>query len=148
MELVEKHRITYPAAPVGDTGTTARIHAACQRAERWADAHGMELGRQDIGVTTRRVGNHQEIVGVAFEVHVGHGDIHADQRTPGVLDRWRWSSRMAWWRRVLGNTDGRQGRVLARREDGMASVTEMPVREYTEAARASYWPGEPPIRRQ
>ncbi|AER48985.1 hypothetical protein PRODRIGUEZ_72 [Mycobacterium phage PRodriguez] len=59
-----------------------------------------------------------EYLGVAFDVVVGKGDIAMDQRVPGVLDRWTWSGgALQWWRKVLGNGDGRQGRVLARLDD-------------------------------
>jgi hypothetical protein len=113
---VERHDITVPDEVAG--GMDAAVEECRQRALDWLDAHGLEASLSVLS----RAREH----GVTFEVHVGHGDIDSDQRLPGVLDRWRWSARFQWWRKVLTNADGRQGRILARREDGLASVTELP----------------------
>lgn len=116
-ELVERHDIVvryglgYPALDVN-----AAVSLARELADAWATAHAIDIG------TPSALSRHGE-AGVTFEVHVGHGDIDADQRVPGVLDNWRWSARMLWWRKVMTNADGRQGRLLARREEaGRADV--------------------------
>lgn len=94
---------------------------ARELAARWAEAHGLEL----IGVHCLSRSNGE--VGVTFDVHVGHGDIDGDQRVPGALDRWRWSARMLWWRKVFTNADGRQGRrIVAREEAGSGRVLPGP----------------------
>ncbi|QOP65614.1 hypothetical protein SEA_SUIGENERIS_73 [Mycobacterium phage Suigeneris] len=112
-ELVERHRITLPVGATGDNVAVARLHA-----EAYARARGFDLSAGSLGVISRlgKVGD--EYLGVAFDVVVGKGDIAMDQRVPGVLDRWTWSGgALQWWRKVLGNGDGRQGRVLARLDD-------------------------------
>ncbi|AKF14641.1 hypothetical protein AVJ28_gp72 [Mycobacterium phage Baee] len=112
-DLVERHRITLPAGATGDNVAVARLHA-----EAYARARGFELSAGSIGVVSRRGKAGDEFIGVTFDVTVGKGDIALDQSTPGVLDRWTWSGgAVQWWRRVLNNGDGRQGRVLARRDD-------------------------------
>lgn len=120
-DLVERHRITIPVGATGDNVAVARLHA-----EAYARARGFEIPAGSFQVLQQRgklptVGNQ---VGVAFDVVVGRGDIALDQRQPGVLDTWTWSAGMTeWWRRWLPG--GRQGRVIARPRDGIASVTAL-----------------------
>lgn len=81
--LVETHRITLPVGATGDNVAVARLHA-----EAYARAHGFALDACEfsvLGINGR--------TGVQFTVTVGVGDIHNDQRTPGVLDTWTWSAR-------------------------------------------------------
>lgn len=110
-ELVERHRITISVGATGDNVAVARLHA-----EAYARARGFELPADKIGVVTTRgrAPGDEEFIGVSFEVHVGHGDIAADQRVPGVLDRWRWSAAACdWWRDILNRADGREGKLLS-----------------------------------
>ena len=123
-DLVERHRITIPVGSTGDNVAVARLHA-----EAYARARGFELSAVSISVIAA-AGNGMPMVanggylGVAFDVVVGKGDIALDQRQPGVLDTWTWIAGMAeWWRRWLPG--GRQGRVITRPEDGLASVTSI-----------------------
>lgn len=106
--LVEQHRITIPAGSTGDNVAVARLHA-----EAYARARGFELRAGSIGVVMRNsTSPHRddEFLGVTFDVVVGKGDIHHDQRIPGVLDRWTWSGpAVAWWRNILNRADGREG---------------------------------------
>lgn len=111
-DLVERHRITLPVGATGDNVAVARLHA-----EAYARARGFELSAGSMSVT-QSLNPDGGYLGVAFDVTVGKGDIALDQSVPGVLDRWTWSGgAVQWWRRVLNNGDGRQGRVLARRDD-------------------------------
>lgn len=111
--LAERHVITLPAGATGDNVAVARLHA-----EAYARARGFDLPAGSIGVLSRRGKLGDEYIGVTFDVVVGKGDISPDQRSPGVLDRWTWSGgALQWWRKVLGNGDGRQGRVLARLDE-------------------------------
>lgn len=121
-ELVERHAIIVPANALPG-GIKAAFDTAKLHAEAWARAHGgLEVANLKSHI------NEDTSAGVIFEVHVGHGDIALDQRVAGVLDRWRWSARMTWWRRVLTNADGRKGALLAKAEDGKASVTRIHAR--------------------
>jgi hypothetical protein len=118
-ELVERHMIVMPCAAVG--GATEAFEIATLHAQAWAHAHGLDP--EGLGaISLSRSGGTN---GVSFDVVIGRGDIDLDQRMPGVLDRWRWSGRIDWWRRVFNRADGRQGRLLAAREDGKASVTRI-----------------------
>lgn len=108
--LVEQHRIEILATDMpGDARD--RIEAAKAQAQRWANAHGVEIHPEAISGSSTRPGSAYN--GVVFTVTVGKGDIHLDQRVPGVLDSWRWSARFEWWRKVFNRMDGRQGRHLA-----------------------------------
>lgn len=112
-------------------------------AKAWAEANGLELG--DIAKYRANRGRDAE-VGVSFTVTVGKGDISADQSTPGALDSWRWSGgRLEWWRRVFNRQDGRQGRLLARREDGLATVSRLHREPPTAQSKGIQWPTEPPV---
>lgn len=115
--LVETHRITLSAGATGDNVAVARLHA-----EAYARAHGFELDACEfsvLGINGR--------TGVQFTVTLGVGDIHNDQRTPGVLDTWTWSARAQHWAEVLRRVfPSRGGRVMARPEGGVATVTPMP----------------------
>ncbi|AYB70611.1 hypothetical protein SEA_SERENDIPITOUS_70 [Mycobacterium phage Serendipitous] len=111
--LLEQHRITLPVGATGDNVAVARLHA-----EAYARARGFELSAGSIGVVSRLGKLGDEYLGVTFDVVVGKGDISTNQSVPGVLDRWTWSGgALQWWRKVLGNGDGRQGRVLARLDE-------------------------------
>lgn len=120
-ELVERHDITMPSAAVG--GPNAAVEVAKLHAQNWADAHGMSV------ISVSPLSRSGGINGVTFDVVVGKGDISLDQRVPGVLDSWRWSGpRMEWWRRVFNRSDGRQGRVLAARDEQGGCVLPGPWR--------------------
>ncbi|AGT12806.1 hypothetical protein PHELEMICH_68 [Mycobacterium phage Phelemich] len=116
--LLERHTITLPVGATGDNVAVARLHA-----EAYARARGFELSAGSISVVARSanglpIAGNGGYLGVSFDVVVGKGDIALDQRVPGVLDRWTWSGgALQWWRKVLGNGDGRQGRVLARLDE-------------------------------
>lgn len=112
--LVETHDVT---APVAGRHIDAVIDQCRAAAEAWLDAQGLGAS---ISVISRSDGT----AGVTFDVHVGHGDIHPDQRLPGALDSWRWSARRDHWRGVLGGALARRtARIKAR--DGLASVTSL-----------------------
>jgi len=115
-DLVERHRITIPVGATGDNVAVARLHA-----QAYARAHGFELKPGSFHVIAANAAakpSDPGWLGVAFDVMVGKGDIALDQRVPGVLDRWTWSGpRVEWWRRIFNRADGRQGRVLAAREE-------------------------------
>lgn len=122
--LMEVHRITLPVGATGDNVAVARLHA-----EAYARARGFEIRAGSFNVVQERgkLPTVRNLVGVEFEVVVGKGTIALDQRQPGTLDAWTWSApAVAWWRAIFNRRDGRQGRVLARREDGVASVTALP----------------------
>lgn len=131
--LVEQHRITIPAGATGDNVAVARLHA-----EAYARARGFELKAGSIGVLMRNSTHPDtpgEYLGVTFDVVVGKGDIHLDQRVPGVLDRWTWSGpAFEWWRNILNRADGREGRVLA-------AIDENGVRPYAKGGRVNPRPG-------
>jgi hypothetical protein len=114
-DLVERHRITIPVGATGDNVAVARLHA-----EAWAEWNGLALRAEDIGVTQRD----GQYTGVVFDVVIGKGDIDTDHRGRGAADAWTWSARFQHWRNVF-NGMGRQGRLIARREDGLASVTRI-----------------------
>lgn len=98
-----------PVGATGDNVAVARLHA-----EAYARARGFELPASKIGVLARAGSIDGEFLGVTFDVVVGKGDIHLDQRVPGVLDRWRWSAEaMNWWRDIFNRADGREGRILS-----------------------------------
>lgn len=126
-ELVERHEIgaSLPGIRNPIIEHYDELLDECrQRALDWAEAHGLEL--IDLARTSRTSGHGQGAwVGVTFTVVVGKGELSADQRLPGVLDNWRWSARFQHWRRVFTNADGRKGALLARAEDGQASVTRI-----------------------
>ncbi|QFP94690.1 hypothetical protein I5G59_gp70 [Mycobacterium phage LilMcDreamy] len=115
-ELVERHRITIPEGAVGDPVAVARLHA-----EAYARARGFELRPGSLQVLMRNSTSpfrEPTFMGVAFDVVVGKGDLHLDQRTPGKLDRWRWSGgAFDWWRDIFNRADGREGRLLTLVDD-------------------------------
>lgn len=124
--LVERHRITIPVGATGDNVAVARLHA-----EAYARARGFEIPAGSFSVIASTPNGMPMVasggtLGVAFDVVVGKGDIHLDQRVPGVLDTWTWSAGVAdWWRRWLPG--GRQGRVsIPHPEGGVAPVIPMP----------------------
>lgn len=137
-DLVERHRITIPVGATNDNVAVARLHA-----EAYARARGFEIPAGSFSVLQKRgalptVGNS---VGVAFDVVVGKGDIHLDQRVPGVLDTWTWSAGMTeWWRRWLPGP--RSGRVIPRPENSVASVSHIGDPNRLPGA----WQGGPAIR--
>lgn len=116
--LTERHEITRAlvqrgfALPPSDYDEA--IADSHRQAEVWSTAHGLEIVSGS-AIERRRTKDGVTIidVGYTFTVTVGKGDIHLDQRTPGVLDTWRWSARFEWWRKVFNRMDGRQGRHLA-----------------------------------
>lgn len=121
--LVEQHEVSAPT--VEDypdvTDYTDALAAMYDQARAWHDAHG--LAPVDLARFTRTHSTQRPAaVGVSWTVTVGQGDLSDDQRIPGVMDAWRWSARFHHWRRVFNRLDGRQGRLLAAREDGRASV--------------------------
>ncbi|AEJ95742.1 hypothetical protein FDI64_gp68 [Mycobacterium phage Zemanar] len=124
--LVERHEIS---APVDDeqpdiSHYREAVAAMFDQARAWHAAHGLEP--IDLARFARTASaNGQAAVGVQWTVTVGRGDISADQRLPGVMDSWKWSARFHHWRKVFNRMDGRQGRLLALREDGRASVTPL-----------------------
>ncbi|AHJ88369.1 hypothetical protein CG91_gp069 [Mycobacterium phage 39HC] len=120
-DLVERHRITIPVGATGDNVAVARLHA-----EAWADWNGLELRAEDIGVTARD----GQYTGVVFDVVIGKGDIDTDHRGRGAADSWTWSARWQHWRNVF-NGMGRSGRLIAARQDGLASVTRLGVGDPT-----------------
>lgn len=141
--LVEQHRITIPVGATGDNVAVARLHA-----EAYARARGFDISPGSFQVIASTNGlpiaGKSGTLGVAFDVVVGRGDIHLDQRVPGVLDTWTWSAGAAeWWRRWLPG--GRQGRVIARPEDGMATITSLP-RLGDPTREPGAWNGGPAIR--
>lgn len=99
--LVETHRITLPAGATGDNVAVARLHA-----EAYARSRGFELGAGDFSVLG--INGPDGRSGVQFTLTVGVGDIHQDQRVPGVLDRWTWSGgAVEWWRKHLGDSQAK-----------------------------------------
>ena len=128
-ELVERHAIMLPLLGVRQPDHRQyrdEVEEAKRRAHAWADAHGLEL----IGLgETVWSGGHERgpAIGVTFGVVVGKGDISLDQSVPGALDSWRWSAgRLEWWRAVFNRADtARQGRLHARQEDKLATVTRL-----------------------
>ncbi|QFP96352.1 hypothetical protein SEA_APEX_69 [Mycobacterium phage Apex] len=132
--LVERHEIS---APVDDeqpdiSHYREAVAAMFDQARAWHAAHGLEPIDLARFARTASV-NGQAAVGVQWTVTVGRGDISADQRLPGVMDSWKWSARFHHWRKVFNRMDGRQGRLLALREDGRASVTPL-FRDHRPAA--------------
>lgn len=110
--LVETHRIMLDPRTLPG-GSAAALDVARLHAEAYARARGFEIIGMS-GVTTID----PPATGVQFTVTVGSGDIALDQRTPGVLDRWRWSGgAFDWWRNVLNRNDGREGRLLTLIDD-------------------------------
>ncbi|UXE04443.1 hypothetical protein SEA_FUNSIZED_72 [Mycobacterium phage Funsized] len=142
--LVEQHRITIPVGATGDNVAVARLHA-----EAYARARGFEIAPGSFSVIAQNSTSPHTgpgWLGVAFDVVVGKGDIHLDQRVPGVLDRWTWSGpAVAWWRDIFNRADGRQGRVLA-------AIDENGVRPYVNPRpgdphrKPGAWNGGPAIR--
>lgn len=125
-ELVERHRITILAKDL-PTGAKARCDVAQLHAEAYARARGFDItgGISIVSGSGAPAGapGSDAFNGVEFEVMVGKGDLHMDQRVPGLLDRWRWSGgAFEWWRAILNRADGRQGRVLARLDDRRVGV--------------------------
>ncbi|AHJ88567.1 hypothetical protein Jolie1_067 [Mycobacterium phage Julie1] len=120
-DLVERHRITIPVGATGDNVAVARLHA-----EAWAEWNGLEIRPESFEVLASSSfdADHGEYLGVAFDVVIGKGDIDTDHRGRGAADAWTWSARFQHWRNVF-NGMGRQGRLIARREDGLASVTRI-----------------------
>lgn len=120
-----RHRITLPIGATGDNVAVARLHA-----EAYARAHGFEIGAGSFTVLAQNSPAHgQQYLGVAFTETVGRGDIHTDQRVPGVLDTWTWSAGAVErvWRLLNGVMRGKDARRTVRpREDGVASVTALP----------------------
>jgi len=106
-------------APGSDAVARCRL-AMCA----WSDAHGIEpLSIQTI---SKRITPELGRAGVSWRVTIGKATIDPNQGAPGVLDDWTWSGRVDFWRRMFGRFDGgRQGRILARREDGLASITSI-----------------------
>ncbi|AGT12971.1 hypothetical protein KAYACHO_67 [Mycobacterium phage KayaCho] len=120
-ELVERHRVTMPVGATGDNVAVARLHA-----EAWAEWNGLEIRPESFEVLASSSfdADHGEYIGVAFDVVIGKGDLSTDHRERGEADAWTWSARFQHWRNVF-NGMGRQGRLIARREDGLASVTRI-----------------------
>lgn len=114
-----------------ETSTTDRVAACRIEAERWAEAHGLELRADDMrpisdvpGVTL-----HGAYKGVEFDVVVGKAFIDPNQGVPGVLDNWTWSARVEFWRHFLGRfAGGRQGRRLTElRKSDHGRVVQFPL---------------------
>lgn len=124
--LTENHTVVavfgadVPAKEIGRQ-YQATIDAQREIAERWAQAHGVE-----ITVTSEHVPAPDGTVTIAttWTVTVGRAEVDADQNPPGALDRWRWSARVGFWRNLTAGL-GREGRRLAVREDGLATVTKL-----------------------
>lgn len=126
-DLVERHRITILNRDL-PAGATDRVAVARLHAEAYARARGFEIAAGSFDVlsgSTTSPGS--AFNGVAFDVVVGKGDIHLDQRVPGVLDRWTWSAGcVEWWQRRLGAPTAKllslvddSGRVRRGRVTGM-----------------------------
>lgn len=136
-ELVEKHRLTTSIQADNSEETLARLKEV---AKAYAEAHGFELMGTTAVWLTPGPNHYEHKVALEFDVVVGKGDISLDQRMPGVLDSWRWSAgRFEWWRKVFNRMDGRQGRILAQREDD-ARVIRFPGPTAFEGD-----PGVPPV---
>jgi hypothetical protein len=124
--LAEYHAVTtmfgadVPASVIGQH-YQATIDAQRAIAERWASAHGLEISAVSEHET---LDDGRVAITTTWVVQVGRGDIDGDQSEPGALDRWRWSARVSFWRRLTQGL-GREGRRLAVREDGLASVTPL-----------------------
>ena len=97
------------------------IAAQLEIAQRWADAHGLEVDAESHSATLE---DGAVAVFTTWRVRVGVADIDADQSEPGALDRWRWSARVGFWRKLTGGL-GREGRRITVREEGLASVTRI-----------------------
>lgn len=124
-ELVERHKIVVrvPADRSRPGDHPEIIAEAERRAKAWAEAHGLEIS--NLGVYAQSPSHPAgPMVGVVFDVHIGHGVIDPDQSTPGALDTWTWSARFQYVRRLLNGLT-REGRRLAVREDGLASVSRL-----------------------
>ena len=89
--------------------------------EAWASAHGLEI---DVVTEHELLNDGRVAITTTWVVQIGRGDIDREQTPPGSLDRWRWSARVGHWRALLQGL-GREGRRLAVREDGLASVTHL-----------------------
>ena len=94
------------------------IDAQRDIAEAWASAHGLEI---NVVSEHEPLDDGRVAITTTWVVQVGRGDIDREQTPPGALDRWRWSARVGHWRGLLQGL-GREGRRLAVREDGLASV--------------------------
>ena len=145
--LAEYHAVTtvFPATmSAAEIGRRyqATVDVQHEIGNRWAAAHGLEItyvtetDPQDDGsvhVTT------------SWVVQIGRGVIEADPEVtdhcaPGAMDRWCWSARVGHWRNLLQGL-GREGRRLAVREDGLASVHHI---HGSQAPAFSYLPGTGP----
>lgn len=148
--LAEYHAVTtmfgadVPAKEIGRR-YQATIDAQRDIAESWASAHGLEISA---------VSEHEALddgrvaITTTWVVQIGRGDIDREQTPPGALDRWRWSARVGHWRALLQGL-GREGRRLAVREDGLASVTHLHRADGTPDRRplatSGYLPGTGPV---
>ena len=124
--LAEYHAVTtmfgadVPAKEIGRR-YQATIDAQRDIAESWASAHGLEI---DVVSEHEALDDGRVAITTTWVVQVGRGDIDREQTPAGSLDRWRWSARVGHWRALLQGL-GREGRRLAVREDGLASVTHL-----------------------
>ena len=125
----------------------ATVDVQHEIANRWAAAHGLEItyvtetDPQDDGVV---------LLTTSWVVQIGRGAIeadpdHTDTCEPGALDRWRWSARVGHWRNLLQGL-GREGRRLAVREDGMATVTNLNRRNHGFGIKVEDAAGRPDVR--
>ncbi|AKF14333.1 hypothetical protein SEA_VINCENZO_71 [Mycobacterium phage Vincenzo] len=109
------------------------VAAMFDQARAWHDAHN--LAPMDLARFVRVAADGKPAaVGVSWTVTVGRGDISTDQRLPGVMDAWRWSARFHHWRRVFNRLDGRQGRLLAARDDARGATVHKLFPEHDRAA--------------
>ena len=128
--LVERHRIT---ADVTSAMVASKTHrdaielALRQGMDAWCAAHGTAPAPRSVSQYHRLpVGEESEALVIEWDVMVGRAAIDPNQAVPGVLDNWTWSGRVDFWRYFFGRFEGgRKGRVLAAREDGLASVTDI-----------------------
>lgn len=124
--LAEYHAVTtmfgadVPAEEIGRR-YQATIDAQRDIAESWASAHGLEIG---VVSEHEALDDGRVAITTTWVVQVGRGDIDREQTPAGSLDRWRWSARVGHWRALLQGL-GREGRRLAVREDGLATVRQL-----------------------
>lgn len=113
-DLVEQHSLLVELPPWSwhDRDLIRQIgEGARDEAYAWAESHGLDV---EVNLVERRTfdpveernaaGNvctvrsvEKHYAGAEWTVVVGRGTISEDQRVPGVLDEWVWSSRFRHW---------------------------------------------------
>lgn len=98
-DLVEQHSLLVELPPWSwhDRDLIRQIgEGARDEAYAWAESHGLDV---EVNLVERRTFDpvEEHYAGAEWTVVVGRGTISEDQRVPGVLDEWVWSSRFRHW---------------------------------------------------